>query len=59
MLVEMGPETVTGMEEKETAATVVEMAEAVRAAFPGSPEMADVAEWLEEAPIGRHKEENA
>ena len=30
MLVEMGPETVTGMEEKETAATVVEMAEAVR-----------------------------
>jgi len=36
-----------------------EMAEAVRAAFPGSPEMADVAEWLEEAPIGRHKEENA
>jgi|GEM_PF-2171444 len=30
MLVEMGPETVTGMEEKETEATVVEMAEAVR-----------------------------
>ena len=30
MLVEMGPETVTGMEEKETAAAVVEMAEAVR-----------------------------
>ena len=36
-----------------------EMANAVRAAFPGSPEMADVAEWLEEAPIGKNKEENA
>ena len=30
MLVEMGPETVMGMEEKETAAAVVEMAEEVR-----------------------------
>ena len=30
MLGELGPETVTGMEEKETEATVVEMAEAVR-----------------------------
>jgi lipoate-protein ligase A len=32
------------------------IADAVRARFPGSPEMADVAGWLQEAPVGRAKE---
>jgi len=33
-----------------------EMAEAVRKAFPDSPEMAETALWLEEAPISGKKE---
>jgi len=35
------------------------MADTIRGAFPGSPEMRDVADWLEEAPISRDKEEQA
>ncbi|MDI9369816.1 MAG: lipoate--protein ligase [Synergistaceae bacterium] len=34
-----------------------QIAKAVRARFPGVPEMEDVAGWLQEAPIGRTKEE--
>jgi len=33
-----------------------EMANAVRKGFPASPEMENVADWLEEAPIGRKEE---
>jgi lipoate-protein ligase A len=33
-----------------------EMANAVRKGFPESPEMKNVADWLEEAPIGRKEE---